>query len=71
MFTGLNMHGNVKLAIGLAAENPMSGRHIGVVAANGRADVPVVRDQVVGGVEAHPAQMRQQDIHPGVRGVRR
>ena len=65
------MHGHVELAVGVAAEDAVRGRNVGVVAADGGADVPVVGDQVVGGVEAHPAQMRQQHIDPGVGGIRR
>ena len=44
----------------------MGGGNVGVVAAHGGADVAMVGDEVVGGVEADPTEMRQQDVDPGV-----
>ena len=54
-FAGLNVHGNIEFAVGSAAEDAVSGRNVGVVAANGGADVAVVGDEVVGGIEADPS----------------
>ena len=50
----------------MAAEDAVGGRHVGVVAADGGADVAIARDQPVGGIEANPAQLGQQRLHPGV-----
>ena len=69
LLAGLDVHGNVELAGGFAAEDAMGGGNVGVIAANGGADVAMVGNQIVGGIEAHPAEMRQQHIHPGVGGV--
>ena len=63
----LHLHGNVQLAFGLAAKDSVRRRHVGVIAADGGANVPVMRHQVVGRVEAHPAQMRHQHFDPCVR----
>ena len=70
-FAGFNLHGDVKLAFGFAAEDAMSGRNIGIVAAHGGAQVTMMGDQVVGGVEAHPTQMGHERLNPGVRSVGR
>ena len=64
--TGFDVDGHIKLALCLTAEDAVSGRHIRVIAADGGADVAMMSDEVVGGVEAHPAELRQQHIHPGM-----
>src|SRR6202021_3269589 len=69
LLIGLDMNRDVELALRAAAEDAVRGGDVGVVATDGRADVAVVGDQVIGGVEADPAQIREQNIHPGVRGI--
>lgn len=66
---GLHVHCHVKFACGLAPENAVSRRNVGVITAYGSADVPVVGDQVVGGVKANPPEIWKQYIDPGVGGV--
>jgi len=70
LFAGLDMDGDIEFAVGLAAEDPVGRGHVGIVAADGGADVAMMGDEVVGGVEAHPAQVGQEHIDPGVSGVR-
>ena len=67
-FAGLHMHGHISRCR-LAAKDAVRRRNVGVVPAHRGANMPVMRDQVIGRVEAHPAQMRQQHIHPGMSGV--
>jgi len=67
--TGVNLHSHIELAFGAAAEDSVSGRHVCIVAADGCADVAVVSDEVVGRVKADPAEMGQENLNPGVRGI--
>ena len=69
MVAGLDLHGHIQFAFGLAAKDAVRGRNVGVVAADRGADVPVMRDQIVGGIDANPSQMRQERFDPGVRRV--
>ncbi len=71
LITGFNLHSHVKLAGGFAAEDAVGGRNVGIIAAYRGADVAMMRDEVVGGIEADPAEMRQERLNPGVRCVRR
>ena len=66
---GLNANCHVKLALGFAAEDAVCGWNVGVVAADGSANVAVLRDQVIGGIEANPADARQEGVNPGMGGV--
>jgi len=55
---GFNMHGNIELAVSMATENAVGGwGHICLAASDGGADVAVVSDEVVGGVDAHPSHV--------------
>ena len=54
-FAGFNLNGDIEFTLGVAAEDAMRRRDVCVVAADGGADVAVVGDEVVGGVEADPA----------------
>src|SRR5258708_6045773 len=64
-------HGDAygELALGLALVDPARGRHVGVVAAHRAGDVALAGQDVVGRIEAHPAQARQEHLDPGVGGV--
>lgn len=55
VFAGLDMHSYIELAVSMATEDAVGGRHIGVVATDGGADMAVMGNEVVGGVEAYPA----------------
>jgi len=46
----------------------VGGWDVGVVAANGGADVAVAGDEPVGGVEADPAELGEECLDPGVGG---
>ena len=61
LLAGLHVDGDVEFALGFAAEDAVGGRNIGIVAADGGADVAVMGDEVVGGIKTDPAEMRQQD----------
>ena len=63
---GLYMDGNIKFAVGRASEDAVSWRDIGIVTPNSCANVTMMRDEVVSGVEAYPAKVRQQDVDPRV-----
>ncbi len=67
---GFNSHGNVEVALGFPAKDSMGGWDVGVVAPDGGADVAMVGDEVIGGIEAYPAESREECIYPGVGGVR-
>ena len=43
---------------------------VGVVATNGGADMSLVRNEVIGRIKANPAEVRHQDVDPGMAGVR-
>ena len=66
---GFNVNGNIKLARRLAAKDAVGWGDVGVVATYGGADMTMVGDEIVGRIEANPAEMRQQDVDPCVRGV--
>ena len=63
---GFDVDSDVELAFGFAAKDAVGGRDVGVVATNGGTDVAVVGDEVVGGVEADPVEVGQEDFDPGV-----
>ena len=50
-----------------ALEHAPRRRHVGVVAADRDADVPVLGQPVVRRIESHPAEIGQQRLDPGVR----
>ena len=52
--------------MGFAFVDAAGGRDVGVVAAEGDADVTVGADQVVGGVEGGPSQVGDEGFDPGV-----
>ena len=55
LFSAFDVDGNVKLAVRPAAEDAVGGRNVEVVAADGGADVALLCDQIIGGIEADPA----------------
>ena len=61
LFAGFNVHSNIQFACRLSAEDSVGRRNISVIAADGGTNVSMVRYEVVGGIKAHPAQMRKQD----------
>ena len=63
---GLDVDGDVEFALGFAAEDAVGRGDVGIVAPDGGADVAVVGDEVVGGVEADPIEVGQEDFDPGV-----
>ena len=66
---GFDMDCDIKLAVGLPAEDAVGRRDIRIIAPNRRADVPVMSDKVVGWVESNPAKVRQKNVDPGMRRV--
>src|ERR1051326_2857177 len=50
-------------------KNAPRRRHLGVAAADAHLDVVMVRHQPMGGVEADPAGVRNEALHPGVHGA--
>ena len=55
---------------GIADEQAVYGRHIGIVAAHGDEEMPVARDAAIGRIKADPAARRPAPEHdPGVHGV--
>ena len=71
LIAGLDVHGYVKLAVCLSAEDAMCRWNIRIIPAYGGADMAMMSDKIVGGIEAYPAQMRQQHIDPRMRRIRR
>ena len=71
LFAGLDVDGHVQLAVGFSTEDAMGRRNIGIVSPDGGANVAVVGDEVVGGIEPDPAEVRQQNIDPRVGRIRR
>ena len=69
LFAGFNVDGDVEFAFGAAAEDAVGWGDIGVVAPHRGADVSMVGDEVIGGIEADPTEVGQQDIDPGVGGI--
>src|SRR6185436_10705125 len=65
-------HRDREFARDLAFENSPSRRHVRIIAPDRRANVSIARHQVVGWIEPHPAQSRQQSFDPRVaRALRR
>src|SRR5665213_2985114 len=64
------MHDHTELAVRYAADDALRWWHVCVGAADGGAEVAVVGDEVVGGIEAEPPEMRHERLNPGVGGVR-
>ena len=58
--------GDTEGALGLAFINAAGRRDVGVVAANGDADVAITADEVVGGIEGGPTEARDKGFDPGV-----
>ena len=67
-FAGLDADGDAELALRAAAVDAVRGGDVGVVATDGGADVTIAGDEVVGGIEADPAQFREKRFNPGVGG---
>jgi len=62
----LHEHIDFHVAVGGAAVGTADGRDVFVVATDGDFDVAGVGEGVVGGIEADPADDRQEDLGPGV-----
>ena len=71
LIAGFNLYSHVKLTGGFAAEDAVGRRNVSIIAPDRGADVAVMRDEVVGGIEADPAEMGQERLNPGVCCVRR
>ena len=65
---GGDADGDGELGFGTAAEDAVGGGDVGVVASDGGTDVAVSGDEVVGGIEADPAEFGHEDLNPGVGG---
>lgn len=66
---GFDLDLDAEFGFGVAAEGSAGGRDVGVVAADGDADVPVSDDEVVRGVESDPSEAWEEGLDPGVGGV--
>ena len=64
---GVDADAHLQLGLGPALHRPERRRHVGVVAADGGADVAIAGHEVVGRIEADPAEPRHQRLDPGVR----
>ena len=69
LFASLHVDSDIELALSVAAEDAVGWWYVGVVSTDGGADVTAVGDEVVGGIEAYPTEVREQDIDPGVGGI--
>jgi hypothetical protein len=67
-FAGFHADGDSELTFCAATVDPMGWRHVGVVAADGGADMPIAGDEIIGRVEADPAKFREEGLDPGVGG---
>ena len=67
---GLNVNSHIEFAGTFAAENTVSWRNVGVVAADGCTDVSLAGNKIVGRIKPNPTEVRHQDVNPGVAGVR-
>ncbi len=67
-FAGFDADGYGEFALGAAAEDAVGGRDVGVVSTDGGADVAVAGDEVVGWIEADPAEFGEEGLNPGVGG---
>ena len=52
-----------------ALEDAAGRRHVCVVAADRDADVPILGDRLLVGIESHPAEIGQKHFDPGMRGA--
>ena len=59
--------GYTEFALGFAFVDAARWRDVGVVAADGDANVAIAADQIVRRIERDPAQARDQRFDPGVR----
>ena len=66
-FAGLYADGDAEVRGGAAAKDAVGGRNVRVVAADGGPDVAVAGHKIVGGIEADPAELRDERFDPGVR----
>ena len=69
MVTGFYVHGDVEFAGRFAPEDAVGGGYVGIVAADGGADMAMVGNEVVGGIKADPAEMGKEDVNPCVSRV--
>ena len=67
-FAGFDADGDAELALGAAAVDAVGGRDVGVIAADGGADVAIAGDEVVGGIETDPAEFGEEGLDPGMGG---
>ena len=67
LFRRRHLHCHAQFGLGLALEYPARRRHIGIISPDRDANMAVGRDDIVGWIEANPAQARQQRFNPGVR----
>ena len=52
---------------GVALVHAACRRHVGVIAADGHADMAVAADQIIGRIEGDPSQPRHKRFDPGMR----
>ena len=65
-FAGFDADGYGELALGATAVDAVGGGDVRVVATDGGADVAIAGDEVVGGIEADPAEFGEEGLDPGV-----
>ncbi len=58
-----------QFAVGTALVGAPRGRHVGIVATDRGADVALAGQNVVGGIQADPAEAGQVGLEPGMGGV--
>ena len=62
-------HPHLQFGLGPPLHRPEGGRDVRVVAADGGPDVAAPGHEVVGRIEADPAELRAQRFNPRVRGA--
>src|SRR5579862_3279025 len=65
-FGGHHIYGNVQLLSAPANQNPPDGTQVIVIARPCNGDVPVRRQDSVGGIKVDPSALRRVHAHPGV-----
>ena len=67
--TGFYLYSHIKFTIGSAAEDAVGGGYVCIIAADCGAEVAMVGNEIVGGIEADPAEMGHESLNPCVGGV--
>ena len=64
LVAGVNLDGDKEFTVSFATEDAVGRGDIGIVAAHCSADVTMMCDEIVGGIEADPAQMGNERFNP-------